>query len=113
MDQIGRAVQQFHADTLGITFSGAYPYKNIRPHLRELRELIPGAVDIWTGGEGSGIRSPFFLFLRHRSKCSVTTSSVNEGVFFFFIMPPVVVLHRLHLTQTFVKRSRTLAGTTR
>ena len=27
-------------------------------------------------------------------------------------MPPVVVLHRLHLTQTFVKRSRTLAGTT-
>jgi hypothetical protein len=53
MDQIGRAVQQFQPDTVGITFSGAYPYKNIRPHLRELRELIPGAVDIWTGGEGT------------------------------------------------------------
>ena len=36
----------------------------------------------------------------------------DPQVFFFFIMPPVVVLHRLHLTQTFVKRSRTLAGTT-
>jgi hypothetical protein len=52
MDQIGRAVQQFHADTLGITFSGAYQYKNIRQHLLELRELIPDDIDIWTGGGG-------------------------------------------------------------
>ena len=52
MDQIARAVQQFHADVVGITFSRAYPYRNIRPHLVELRELIPDAVDVWTGGEG-------------------------------------------------------------
>jgi len=52
MDQIVRAVQQFHADVVGITFSGAYPYRNIRPHLSELRELIPDAVEVWTGGEG-------------------------------------------------------------
>jgi len=52
MDQIVRAVKQFHADTVGITFSGAYQYKNIRAHLLELRELIPDDVDIWTGGEG-------------------------------------------------------------
>jgi len=52
MDQIGRAVEQFHADIVGITFSGAYQYKNIRPHLSELRELIPEDVEIWTGGEG-------------------------------------------------------------
>jgi len=52
MDQIVRAVQQFHADVVGITFSGAYQYKNIRAHLVELRELIPEAVDVWTGGEG-------------------------------------------------------------
>jgi methanogenic corrinoid protein MtbC1 len=52
MDQIVQAVQQFHADVVGITFSGAYPYRNIRPHLVELRELIPDAVDVWTGGEG-------------------------------------------------------------
>lgn len=52
MDQIGRAVQQFHADAVGITFSGAYQYTNIRAHLLELRELIPDDVDIWTGGEG-------------------------------------------------------------
>ncbi len=52
MDQIGRAVEQFHADAVGITFSGAYQYTNIRAHLLELRELIPDDVEIWTGGEG-------------------------------------------------------------
>ena len=52
MDQISRAVEQFHADVVGITFSGAYQYKNIRAHLLELRELIADDVEIWTGGEG-------------------------------------------------------------
>ncbi len=52
MDQIAAALEQFHADIVGITFSGAYQYKSIRPHLYELRELIPEDVEIWTGGEG-------------------------------------------------------------
>jgi DNA-binding transcriptional MerR regulator/methylmalonyl-CoA mutase cobalamin-binding subunit len=52
MDQIGGAVRQFHPDAVGVTFSGAYQYKNIRPHLLELRELIPAHVEVWAGGEG-------------------------------------------------------------
>lgn len=52
MDQIVRAVTQFRADIVGITFSGAYQYKNIRPHLLELRALLPEDIEIWTGGEG-------------------------------------------------------------
>ncbi len=52
MDQISHAVEHFRADAVGLTFSGAYQYQNIRPHLLELRELIPDDVDIWTGGEG-------------------------------------------------------------
>ncbi len=52
MDQIVAAVEQFHADIVGITFSGAYQYKNIRAHLSELREFIPDDIEIWTGGEG-------------------------------------------------------------
>ena len=52
MDQIVAAVEQFRAEILGLTFSGAYQYKNIRPHLIELRELLPEDVEIWTGGEG-------------------------------------------------------------
>lgn len=45
-------MKQFQVDTVGITFSGAYPYKSIRPHLLELRAVLPGDVEIWTGGEG-------------------------------------------------------------
>jgi methanogenic corrinoid protein MtbC1 len=52
MDQIVRATQQFNADVVGLTFSGAYQYRNIRPHLVELRMQIPEDIDIWTGGEG-------------------------------------------------------------
>jgi len=42
---------QFHIDVAGISFSEAYPYRNIRPHPAELREQIPDAVDVWTGAE--------------------------------------------------------------
>ncbi len=52
MDQIKNAVEQFEVETLGITFSAAYPYKHIRPHLTELRDLLPANVTIWAGGEG-------------------------------------------------------------
>jgi methanogenic corrinoid protein MtbC1 len=52
MDQICQAVKQFRADIVGITFSGAYQYKNIRTHLVELDEKLPDTVDIWAGGEG-------------------------------------------------------------
>ena len=52
MGQIARAAVQFRADVVGMTFSGAYQYKSIRPHLYELRELLPDGVEIWAGGEG-------------------------------------------------------------
>jgi methanogenic corrinoid protein MtbC1 len=52
MDQIRLAVKQFRADIVGITFSGAYQYSNIRAHLVELHEQLPDTVDIWAGGEG-------------------------------------------------------------
>lgn len=52
MDQIVQATEQFHADIVGITFSGAYQYSNIRPHLYELRELVHEDIEIWAGGEG-------------------------------------------------------------
>ncbi len=52
MDQIVQAVQQYRADAIGITFSGAYQYRSIRAHVVELRELLPENVDLWVGGEG-------------------------------------------------------------
>jgi DNA-binding transcriptional MerR regulator/methylmalonyl-CoA mutase cobalamin-binding subunit len=52
LDQIVLAVDRLNADALGITFSGAYQYENIRSNLIELRDSIPESVDIWLGGEG-------------------------------------------------------------
>ena len=52
MDQIRHAVDKFHVDTIGITFSGAYKYNHIRDDLQEMRDLIPDDVNIWIGGEG-------------------------------------------------------------
>jgi DNA-binding transcriptional MerR regulator/methylmalonyl-CoA mutase cobalamin-binding subunit len=52
LDQITSAVERFEADVLGVTFSGAYQYENIRNNLVELRDSIAQNVDIWAGGEG-------------------------------------------------------------
>lgn len=52
LDQIVSAVDRFQADVLGVTFSAAYQYENIRNNLTELRETIAEGIDIWTGGEG-------------------------------------------------------------
>ena len=53
LDQIVAAVDRFEADALGVTFSGAYQYENIRSNLTELRQSIAEGVDIWMGGEGA------------------------------------------------------------
>jgi methanogenic corrinoid protein MtbC1 len=52
MDQVKYAADKFCVDTVGMTFSGAYQYNQIRNDLIEMRNLIPEDVDIWVGGEG-------------------------------------------------------------
>ncbi len=52
LDQIVLAVDRLNADVLGLTFSGAYKYENIRSNINELRDSIPENVDLWLGGEG-------------------------------------------------------------
>jgi methanogenic corrinoid protein MtbC1 len=52
LDQLVSAVARFDADVLGVTFSGAYQYENIRGNLHELRDAVAADVAIWTGGEG-------------------------------------------------------------
>jgi len=51
LDQLTSAVDRYEADILGVTFSGAYQYENIRSNINELRDSIPQGVDIWMGGE--------------------------------------------------------------
>ena len=52
LDQIVLAVDRLNADVLGLTFSAAYKYENIRSNIKELRDSIPENVDLWLGGEG-------------------------------------------------------------
>ena len=52
LDQIVSAIYRSDADVLGISFSGAYQYENIRSNINQLREMLPEGVDIWIGGEG-------------------------------------------------------------
>mgnify|MGYP001819667709 FL=1 len=52
LDQIVLAVERLNADVLGLTFSAAYKYENIRSNINELRDSIPEDVDLWLGGEG-------------------------------------------------------------
>lgn len=52
LDQIVLAVERLNADVLGLTFSAAYKYENIRSNINELRDSIPENVDLWLGGDG-------------------------------------------------------------
>lgn len=51
MDQLLRAVEQFRPRAVGLTFSGAYSYRQIRPDVLELRRELAPEVAIWLGGE--------------------------------------------------------------
>ena len=52
VDQLSKAAQEFNVDIVGVSFSSAYPYNNIHNDIRELRDSVPGDIDIWVGGEG-------------------------------------------------------------
>lgn len=51
MDQLAEAAMRSGATTLALSFSGAYPYRSVRPDLEELRERIGPGLRIWVGGE--------------------------------------------------------------
>jgi methylmalonyl-CoA mutase cobalamin-binding subunit len=52
LDQIVNAVERYEVDVLGVSFSNAYQYENIRKYLNELRDSVAQGVDIWVGGDG-------------------------------------------------------------
>ncbi len=52
VDQLSKAAQEFNVNIVGVSFSSAYPYNNIHNDIRELRDSVPGDIDIWVGGEG-------------------------------------------------------------
>ena len=52
LPEIASACQAYHADSVGLSISAAFPRKKIFPVLRELRSLCPCETAVWAGGAG-------------------------------------------------------------
>ena len=53
LDEIVSAAADFQADIVALSFSLAFPRKQISPVLRELRSRLPATVKLWAGGAGT------------------------------------------------------------
>ena len=49
---IGMAARAQQADVVALSFSSAYPVRQVAPQLAQLRALLPGTVELWAGGAG-------------------------------------------------------------
>jgi len=50
--EIGRAVEAHRADIVALSFSAAFPQRQIPGLLQQLRMLLPSTSELWAGGEG-------------------------------------------------------------
>lgn len=49
---LARAAEAHRIDVVALSFSGAFPARQIPPLLRQLRMLLPEPIRIWAGGAG-------------------------------------------------------------
>jgi methanogenic corrinoid protein MtbC1 len=47
-----RAVNAHQADIVALSFSQAYPVRQVAPLLQQLRQMLPPTVSLWAGGAG-------------------------------------------------------------
>ena len=50
--EIGRAAEAHRADIVGLSFSIAFPQRQIPGLLQQLRQILPTTVELWAGGGG-------------------------------------------------------------
>jgi DNA-binding transcriptional MerR regulator/methylmalonyl-CoA mutase cobalamin-binding subunit len=50
--EIARAASAHHADIVALSFSGAFPQRQIPALLQQLRMVLPATVSLWVGGSG-------------------------------------------------------------
>jgi methanogenic corrinoid protein MtbC1 len=60
LNDLRLAAMACDADAVALSFSFAYPARNVRPVLVHLRQVLPSHVAVWAGGEGSSkvVRPP-------------------------------------------------------
>ncbi|MEY3954159.1 MAG: hypothetical protein RLZZ397_1039 [Pseudomonadota bacterium] len=52
LTDIVRAVQAHRAEVVALSFSMAFPHRQIAPTLTQIRQQLPDSVEIWAGGSG-------------------------------------------------------------
>jgi methylmalonyl-CoA mutase cobalamin-binding subunit len=55
---IRMAAQAQSADIVALSFSSAFPARQIAPQVRQLRELLPESTELWVGGAGAERLAP-------------------------------------------------------
>ncbi|WP_236589794.1 MerR family transcriptional regulator [Ramlibacter aurantiacus] len=50
--EIAQAAQVQGAQLVALSFSGAFPSRQVAPLLQQLRKLLPGTIALWAGGAG-------------------------------------------------------------
>ena len=56
--EIVRAAEAHHANIVALSFSGAFPQRQIPALLQQLRQLLPEETALWVGGSGTTRLSP-------------------------------------------------------
>lgn len=51
--EIARAAEAHEADIVALSFSAAFPFRQVTPLLQQLRKLLPDSVALWAGGAGA------------------------------------------------------------
>lgn len=52
--EIARAAQDLRADVAALSFSAAYPARQVGPVVAQLRSALPARQQLWVGGQGAG-----------------------------------------------------------
>lgn len=52
LTDIVRAVQAHRAEVVALSFSMAFPHRQIAPTLTQIRQQLPDSVEVWAGGSG-------------------------------------------------------------
>lgn len=50
--EISRAAEAHRADIVALSFSVAFPQRQIPGLLQQLRKMLPANIDLWAGGRG-------------------------------------------------------------
>ncbi|MBU2448393.1 MAG: MerR family transcriptional regulator [Gammaproteobacteria bacterium] len=54
LGDLNMAAQACQADIVALSISSSYPRHRTRPFIAQLREVLPGSIEIWAGGAGAG-----------------------------------------------------------